>query len=149
VREAFALLHELGHAAAALITRAPLPRAVDEAAAAWMARHLEQPELLRDAALPAGDYGGERARRTAIAHYLAAVEASPPLAEALPRIPWALWHDPGAQAAYLAAEALADAWWAAGLRWAPPWPEAEAALAEAIAAACRDAKALEAPVDIG
>jgi hypothetical protein len=105
----FAVLHELGHAIAALALRAALPRVLDEAAASYVARLAEPPSWLpqrwADALLPAA-----RHRRTAIAASLDWVERALPTlcapVSAMP--PWALWHDPGAQAAYLAAEAIAD-----------------------------------------
>jgi len=107
----FAVLHELGHAAAALALAAGIPRVVDEAAAAYVARAIEQPDDAwhSKAAVPA------RARRLLLARTLDRLErqieqAAPALADrpaALP--PWALWHAPGVQAAYVAAEALADA----------------------------------------
>jgi hypothetical protein len=43
-----------------------------------------------------------------LATLLDAIERGAPPAFARP--PWALWHDPGAQAAYVRAEQLADAW---------------------------------------
>ena len=51
-----------------------------------------------------------RQRRTAIAAMLDDVERTLP---ALPHVPgttppWALWHDPGAQAAYVGAEVIAE-----------------------------------------
>jgi hypothetical protein len=103
--ERFAALHELGHAVAALLAPAPLPRAFDEAAAAWIARRMESPSH------PwwSPDAAAARARRGQLARALAAIErgtARDPSALA-PAPPWALWHDPYAQAAYLAAEAIA------------------------------------------
>jgi hypothetical protein len=105
----FAVLHELGHAAAALALPAGIPRVVDEAAASYVARLAEPPSWLppkwaSDLAVAA------RARRTAIAAMLDDVERTLP---ALPHVPgttppWGLWHDPGAQAAYVAAEAIAE-----------------------------------------
>ncbi len=111
----FAALHELGHAIAALgaAPAVSLPRVVDEAVASYIARLMEAPGLL-----PAGWYAVDataaRIRRTAVARTLSAIEQalpaiSTPLTE---RPPWALWHDPGAQAAYVDAEAIADRWWA-------------------------------------
>ncbi len=123
----FAALHELGHALAALVAPSPvvnlprvvsplrvvsLPRVVDEAVASYIARLIEAPELL-----PAGWYAVDatvaRIRRAAVARALAAIEqALPATAEGtLDRPPWALWHDPGAQAAYVEAEIIADRWW--------------------------------------
>jgi hypothetical protein len=105
----FAVLHELGHAAAALVLPAGIPRVVDEAAASYVARLAEPPSWLpprwaSDLAAAA------RVRRTALAAMLDDVER---LLPALPQLPgrappWALWHDPGAQASYVAAEAIAE-----------------------------------------
>ena len=107
----FAVLHELGHAAAALVSPLGLPRVVDEAAASFMARIAETPSWLPPRwTCPLG--AAARARRVAIAATLDDIER---LLPALPQVPaaraappWALWHDPGAQAAYVAAEAVAD-----------------------------------------
>lgn len=106
----FAALHELGHAACAFALPAGTPRVVDEAAAASVARWVEPGSWLpapwvNERAVAA------RARRLAIARVLDATErALPALPSELPadRPPRALWLDPGAQAAYVAAEALAD-----------------------------------------
>jgi hypothetical protein len=110
----FAVLHELGHAVAALALPAGIPRVIDEAVAAYVARGIERPG---DAAWYSPAAGDARARRCLVARRLDQIErqiehssaggdpAAPPVAE---RPPWALWHDPGAQAAYVAAEALAD-----------------------------------------
>lgn len=103
----FAVLHELGHAIAALASAMPLPRVVDEAAAAYVARAMERPLGAWTSALAAP----ARARRLRVAQVLDGIErggvdAMPPTE----RPPWALWHDPGAQAAYVAAEALAERW---------------------------------------
>ncbi len=105
----FAVLHELGHAAAALVLPAGIPRVLDEAAASYVARLAEPPSWLpprwvSDLAAAA------RVRRTALAAMLDDVER---LLPALPQLPgrappWALWHDPGAQAAYVAAEEIAE-----------------------------------------
>jgi hypothetical protein len=105
----FAVLHELGHAAAALASLVGVPRALDEAVASYVARIAEPPswlparwtsELLRAA----------RRRRIAIAASLDWAERALPARQApvgaVP--PWALWHDPGAQASYLAAEVIAE-----------------------------------------
>ncbi len=105
----FAVLHELGHAAAALVLPGGIPRAVDEAAAAYVARLAESSSWL-PAKWASPLAGAARARRAAIAMTLDAIErvlpaASEPTGEAPP---WALWHDPGAQAAYVAAEHIAD-----------------------------------------
>lgn len=125
----FAVLHELGHAIANLVAPAGLPRTVDEAVASYVARSMEQPDVL-----PAPWFSAEaseaRVRRTALARFLDAIE------RALPALPpsstegpaWALWHDPGSQASYVAAEAIADRWWST-LGPAP----AKGALAAAIA----------------
>jgi len=110
----FAALHELGHALVGLLAPAGVPRAVDEAAAAYIARLLEDPASL-PAGWPSEHADAARARRTQIARALAAIEralaAGTPAPRPTPRPPWALWHDPGAQAAYVAAESLADRWW--------------------------------------
>lgn len=105
----FELLHELGHAAAALALDAGVPRVIDEGAAAYVARLMEPPSWLSsrwtsDLAAPA------RHRRTAIAVALDDIERALP---DLPHVtgaapPLALWHDPGAQASYVMAEAIAD-----------------------------------------
>jgi hypothetical protein len=105
----FAVLHELGHAAAALVLDAGIPRVVDEAAASYVARLAEPaswlpPRWVSDLAAAA------RLRRTALAAMLDDIER---LLPALPQLPgkappWALWHDPGSQAAYVAAEAIAE-----------------------------------------
>ncbi len=103
----FAVLHELGHAAAALALPAGTPRALDEAAAAYVA--LEAPAWL--APRWTSPLAGEaRRRRLAIAAMLDGIERALPTVQDTPGAapPWALWHDPGAQAAYVAAEALAD-----------------------------------------
>jgi len=105
----FAVLHELGHAAAALALPGGIPRAVDEAAAAYVARLAEPPSWLPTKwASPLAV--AARARRAAIAMTLDAIEralpdASEPTGDTPP---WALWHDPGAQAAYVAAEHIAE-----------------------------------------
>jgi hypothetical protein len=105
----FAMLHELGHAVAALALPAGLPRVVDEAAAAYVARAIE-----RDAEPWHSPLAGvARARRRRLAQALDRIEralpAPPPAPAVSERPPWSLWHDPGAQAAYVAAEWLADA----------------------------------------
>lgn len=117
----FGVWHELGHALAALLGPAGLPRAVDEAVAAYVARELETTDPLAAAA---------RARRLALARALDAIERALPGGAVRPTAhpPWALWHDPGAQGAYVAAEALADRW-CEELGAAPP----AGALAAAIA----------------
>jgi len=88
--------HELGHAWVA-IAGLDLPRALDEAVAMTAARTLER------------TYPGARAlhaRQHAIARRLAATERALYAGEAVTRDtppPWALVHDPGAQAAYVVA----------------------------------------------
>ncbi len=109
----FAVLHELGHAVLDLSSTYQWSRVYDEAVASLVARLMEV-----EGELPAGWYSSHaapaRARRTELARWLAAVERDvfategatrPPPFE---RVPWALWHDPAAQAAYVAAESLAD-----------------------------------------
>jgi hypothetical protein len=105
--ERFAVLHELGHVLAALALPAGIPRVVDEAAAAYIARAMEheaQAGWYSAVAEPA------RARRGALARVLDRIERALPAIIARPteRPPWALWHDPVAQAAYVAAETIAD-----------------------------------------
>jgi hypothetical protein len=110
----FAVLHELGHVLAALALSAGIPRVIDEAAAAYVARLIERPgERAGDAV---GTWysavaGPARARRHRLARRLDRIERALPAIVEPPaeQPPWALWHDPGAQAAYVAAEALADA----------------------------------------
>jgi hypothetical protein len=137
--ERFAVLHELGHAIAALALPAGIPRVVDEAAAAYVARAIERPSggIWYSAAA-----GAARARRHLLARVLDRTErqieraivtrsaiADPP-AE---RPPWALWHDPGAQAAYAAAEILAgELDHDLGARDPGALPDALAALRDAI-----------------
>ncbi len=101
------VLHELGHAAAALLLPAGIPRAVDEGAAAFVARLAEPgswlpPRWITELAPAARD------RRLAIAELLDAIERGydGPLLPAKP--PVALWDDPGAQSSYVAAEAIAE-----------------------------------------
>ncbi|HEX3482864.1 MAG TPA: hypothetical protein VHT91_47975 [Kofleriaceae bacterium] len=105
----FAVLHELGHAVAALALPAVLPRVVDEAAAAYVARAIERDEDPWHSPLA----GAARARRRRLAQVLDRIEralpAPPPVPAISERPPWALWHDPGAQASYVAAEWLAGA----------------------------------------
>ena len=96
----FAVLHELGHAVANLLLAGGLPRVLDEAVASLVARDMEPTTPV---AAPA------RARRTQIARALAAVESGALPGDAIaPAPPWAMWHDPAAQAAYVAAESIAD-----------------------------------------
>jgi hypothetical protein len=103
----FAVLHELGHVLAALALPPGIPRVVDEAAAAYIARAIEREGEAWYSAV-AGD---ARARRSALARVLDRIERALPAIVERPaeRPPWAPWHDPGAQAAYVAAEPLADA----------------------------------------
>jgi len=110
------VLHELGHAAAALILPAGIPRAVDEAAASYIAR-LAEPGSWLPARWTSELATDARARRRAIAGVLDAIERAPHeldrvLAVQRPGVltapPPALWDDPGAQASYVAAETIAD-----------------------------------------
>jgi hypothetical protein len=105
----FSVLHELGHVLAALALPAGIPRLVDEAAAAYLARMIEHPDDGVGAWYSAAA-GPARARRNRLARVLDRIErALPAIVEpTFERPPWALWHDPGAQAAYVAAEVLAD-----------------------------------------
>jgi hypothetical protein len=105
----FAVLHELGHAAAALAQPAGVPRVLDEAVASFVARLAEPPTWLPPRW--ANEHAAAaRRRRTAIAMALDWIERELPAVRApvgaVP--PWALWYDPGAQAAYVAAEVIAD-----------------------------------------
>ncbi len=96
----FAVLHELGHAVANLLVASTVPRVLDEAVASLVARDVEAAAPIATAA---------RARRTQLAAWLAMVERGDLAGDSVaPAPPWALWHDPAAQAAYVAAEALAD-----------------------------------------
>lgn len=151
----FHLLHELGHAVAAILAPAGgMPRVVDEAVASWLARHLEEPDSAP--ALPIHAYApalhaGERVRRDAVATALAHLEThahggderEAPAAEGA-GLPWALWHDGGAQPAYLHAEQIATRWWNDGLRLGTDAAHA-IALGRAIATACDEAAALPPP----
>jgi hypothetical protein len=104
----FVVLHELGHAVAALACPVMLPRVLDEAVAALVARLAETDEL--GAAWRSVLAAAARDRRLAIAATFDAIERRlPALPETLPasRPPAALWHDPGAQAAYVEAEVVA------------------------------------------
>ncbi|MEJ7601971.1 MAG: hypothetical protein WKG01_29010 [Kofleriaceae bacterium] len=99
----FATAHELGHAFAALLVGV-IPRVVDEAVASYTARVLEAPGPWF---LPLAS--AARVRRVALARVLDGIERGQ--GDRVPADPpWALWHDPGAQATYVAAEALADHW---------------------------------------
>ncbi len=102
----FAALHELGHALAALLSPVALPRMLDEAAASYVARLLELESDPWFTPLAA------RARdpvRLTMLMALHGIEAG--LQPPIERPPWGLWHDPGAQAAYVVAERFADHWW--------------------------------------
>ena len=105
----FAVLHELGHAIVALSLPAGTPRVVDEAAASYIARLAEPPSWLPPR-WPNELAGAARHRRTRLAAMLDDVERHLPELADVPgaRPPWSLWNDPGAQAAYVAAEAMAD-----------------------------------------
>jgi hypothetical protein len=105
----FAALHELGHAAIALLMPAGIPRAVDEAAASYIAR-LAEPGTWLPAKWASELAPDARRRRLAIAAMLDEVERALPAIHDTPGAapPWALWHDPGAQAAYVEAEVIAD-----------------------------------------
>ena len=105
----FAVLHELGHAVVALAFPAGTPRVVDEAAASYIARFAEPPTWLpprweSDLATAA------RRRRLALATMLDEIERGLPSLADVPSTnpPWALWHDPYAQAAYVGAEDIAE-----------------------------------------
>jgi hypothetical protein len=105
----FAVVHELGHAACAFALPAGTPRVLDEAAASYVARLIEPGGWLPprwESPLAAA----ARRRRVGIAAMLDTIERALPTLHDVPGTspPWALWHDPGAQAAYVAAEALAD-----------------------------------------
>jgi hypothetical protein len=108
----FSVLHELGHVLAALALPPGIPRLVDEAAAAYLARLIERPDPIAGdgVAWYSAAAGPARARRHQVARALDRIERELPALGELPteRPPWALWHDPGAQAAYAAAEQLAD-----------------------------------------
>ena len=123
--ERFAVLHELGHAVAALALPAGIPRVLDEAAAAYVAAAIERDGDPWYSPLAVA----ARARRCALARALDRIERGLPELPAEPRLserpPWALWHDAGAQAAYVAAEAIAEA--LAGTLGASPAPGALAA----------------------
>jgi hypothetical protein len=111
-------LHEAGHAflraTAPPSTRAPAdpPRWLDEAAAAWAVRSLEDPALIPDAATRA-EFARRRARREAITARLAAFEAAVISGSAV-RDAWPhdldpahfpqLFDEPGVMAAYAAAD---------------------------------------------
>ena len=105
----FAVLHELGHAIVALALPPGTPRVLDEAAASYIARLAEPPSWLPPR-WPTELAAAARHRRTALAAMLDEIERGLPDLADVPsaKPPWALWHDPGAQAAYVAAEAMAD-----------------------------------------
>jgi len=108
----FAVLHELGHALINLQSSYAWPRAIDEAGASYVARLMESPDLLPGrwfSPLAAA----ARVRRTQLARVLDTVERTieDPRDPPFPKPPWALWHDPGAQAAYLRAEEICDEVW--------------------------------------
>jgi hypothetical protein len=105
--ERFAVLHELGHAVLWLAPSARAmewPRAIDEAAASYVARRMEHEDV--PAAWRSPLARAARVRRLAIARLLDAIEAG--AAPEVERPPWALWNDPYAQAAYVEAERIAD-----------------------------------------
>jgi hypothetical protein len=104
----FAALHELGHALGALLSPALLPRVVDEALAAYVARMIEREG---DLDLPWHTPLAETARHRRLAISIALDGYERGLRPAIEEPPWALWHDPGAQAVYAAAEAIAERWW--------------------------------------
>jgi len=130
----FMVLHELGHVLAALAMPAGIPRVVDEAAAAYLARAIER-EGDAEGVWYSPAAGPARVRRGILARVLDRIERhlaqGPPAVADRPaeRPPWALWHDPGAQAAYVAAEAMAGA-----IEEAVGPAPAPGALAEALAA---------------
>lgn len=147
----FQLLHELGHAITLALYPDALPRAVDEAVASYLARHLEHPGSLP---LPAHAFAPElhrreRLRRAAVAAALGHLEAAIPVetqeagsgageaSSGSRTLPWALWHDAGVQPAYLYAESMAEQWWKDGVSLAE--------LPRAIAAARAQALALPPP----
>ncbi|HEY4180823.1 MAG TPA: hypothetical protein VGM90_28455 [Kofleriaceae bacterium] len=105
----FTVLHELGHALLWLSSAATdreWPRMIDEAAAAYVAREMEDPV----SAWFDENAEAARQRRTLLAAHLAAIEANPALGTdaVAAKPPWALWHDPAMQGVYVAAELLAD-----------------------------------------
>jgi hypothetical protein len=105
----FAVLHELGHVFLALALPAGIPRVVDEAAASYVARCAEPPSWM-PARWTSPLAAAARTRRRALAVMLDDVERRLPALDEAPstKPPWALWYDPGAQAAYVAAEDMAD-----------------------------------------
>lgn len=103
----FAALHELGHALAALLSPVALPRMLDEAAASYVARLLEHEGALDGWFTPLATPAREV--RLTLLMALHGIEAGQ--RPRIERPPWGLWHDPGAQAAYVVAERFADHWW--------------------------------------
>lgn len=110
----FAVLHELGHAIVALSMRPGVPRVVDEAAAAYVSRLAEPPSWLPPK-WPSELAVAARGRRLRIASLLDNIERALPdvdvaaMIETVGPVPtWSLWHDPGAQAAYVEAEDLSE-----------------------------------------
>jgi len=103
--ERFAVAHELGHVLAAFVLADGIPRVVDEAAAAYTARVALETEGAGSWHCPLA--AAARARRLSYARALDRIELGLPN-DRPARVPWSLWHDPGAQAAYVAAEAMAD-----------------------------------------
>ncbi len=102
----FAVLHELGHAVVSL-TAPGVPRIVDEAVASYIARLMEGPSYLHhrwESPLAAA----ARRRRHELAATLDTIERALPEVPPDGEPPWALWHDPGAQASYYGAEVIAD-----------------------------------------
>ncbi len=99
----FVVMHELGHVLAACLSPPGIPRTLDEAVAA-LAASSDEPIAI-----------AARVRRLALARQLDAVERG---AATIADVPWSLWNDPGAQAAYVAAEQLADELAASDLRGA-------------------------------
>ncbi|MDB4957729.1 MAG: hypothetical protein JWO36_5298 [Myxococcales bacterium] len=106
----FAVLHELGHAVAAVALPDGIPRALDEGVAALVARLAESPSVL-PAVWHCELAAAARVRRAAIAMLLAEIERGLPELPAVPPSaspPHALWDDPGAQGCYVEAEVIAD-----------------------------------------
>lgn len=105
----FAVLHELGHAVIALALPAGTPRVVDEAAASYIARFAE-PQSWLPPRWASELAAAARRRRLALATMLDEIERGLPGLADVPSTspPWALWHDPFAQAAYVEAERMAD-----------------------------------------
>lgn len=122
-------VHELGHGLLAAARRglppslaAPVSRVVDEAAAAWAVRALEDPAVIGDAGVRA-TLARRRARRERLTRALARFEAAC-LAGVAPAVAWAtvaaidprppsthagLFDEPGVMAAYVAADRAAPA----------------------------------------